>query len=170
MLSNVYRWLERKDEELAFGLAFGLAGVLAGGAAWGLFGGEYGLPLLPVLITWLLLSEAAFIIQARYYETRRYDNFGRVLLKKGEAVLDAALILFTSLNIWWLTNNVRISFDTLLKWIGYIGLGFGLALSLAVVLAGGLALVYAFVKLNQVIANTGKKETVSKKRRMPKKR
>ena len=128
MLTKIYNWLEKKDEDLAGGLAVGLAGGLVGGLAGGLAVGLANLSqLMPVnflSITALILG--TFILAEILYgfnDKEKKPTLGRIAWLKADSVFCSLLIIINSLNIVWLCRNTRIDFDVVLQWIGYIGAG-----------------------------------------------
>lgn len=128
------------------GIAAGLTIMLVSGVISGLFQREYGLMIVPVLIIWFVLSEAMYVVQARFIEERRYITVWKVIKKKLEAAADVGIVGFTILTVWWLTKNVKMPVDSLLTFASYVG-----------IIIMGAAAIYGYLKLNQYIANTRKK-------------
>jgi len=131
MLTKIYSWLEKKDEELAVGLAWALAWGLAFGLAFGLANLSQLMPVNFLSITALILG--TFILAEIIYGfngKEKKPTLGRIAWLKADSVLCSLLIIINSLNIVWLCRNTRIDFDVVLQWIGYIGAGI---ISIAVV-------------------------------------
>ena len=140
--------LNAKDEDLAVGLAVGLVSGLAFGLASGLFNGEYGLMALPVIITFIIVSEIIFVIESKKSK-RKYDLW-TTIKKKAEALFETSLVGINLLNIRFVVQKININWEKIFPivkdWLGYIGI--------VVLVIGGI---YLFIKTNQWIANIGKK-------------
>ena len=124
MLTKIYNWLEKKDEELAVGLAWALAWGLAFGLAFGLANLSQLMPVNFLSITALILG--TFILAEILYGfngKEKKPTLGRIAWLKADSVFCSLLIIINSLNIVWLCRNTRIDFDVVLQWIGYIGAG-----------------------------------------------
>ena len=149
MISKLYNWLRKKDENIALGLAsglvFGLAVGLASGLVFGLvfdiFQGQFGIPIIPILIVFYLISEAVFLIQKRYFHKGKY-SFWETLGRKAEAFFDVLLVGINILNIKWLIQNVEIDWIQLKPVTNFIGWG-------TLIIGGIIGIIY----LNMWIAN-----------------
>ena len=133
---------------LIFGLGFGLGYFINFFAFLGLASLISHYPsFIPI---WLLIILGIFILELFYWfdiqkKPKKFNKFWFTALKKGEALLET-IAVFGYLNLFRLGIKKIINFtsyDILIKWIGYIGIGI---ISLGII----VLVLYVYIKLNSL--------------------
>ena len=113
---------------LAWGIAGGLAWGIAGGLAWGLAWGLVNISQLMSLdiFSIILLIIITIILAEILYGFNKKEKkitWEKVIWLKIDAIFTSLLIIINGLNARWAVNHIKINFDIVLRWVGYIGAG-----------------------------------------------